>query len=63
MEIQYDFYWQELVLVQNYSNGNNWLDFELWEKFIKYLQLFTDFSQNTINKYPHSCQITDEESR
>lgn len=29
MEIQYDLYWQELVLVQNYSNGNDWFDFEM----------------------------------
>lgn len=29
MEIQYDLCWQELVLVQNYSTGNNWFDFEM----------------------------------
>lgn len=64
MEIQYDLHWQELVLVPNYSNGNDWFDFEMYEKekFIKYQQLFMDFSQNTMNKYLHSCQISDKES-
>lgn len=58
MEIQYDLYWQELVLVQNYANGNNWFDFEMQEKFIKYQQLFMDFSQNTMNKYTLARLLT-----